>query len=320
LALEENRVPILDQDHSLSTKGGVRKAQSDIASASRFVLKVGEISLGVTARRGMRVALQPDLLPFASDSRSCDIELESCWAECLQIPSAPPVFTSGGLWNAYEEDGGTAFYFRAQFLGEAPYKKAWFDRTFATGRVWLSKRCFQENVPVYPLEYPLDELLMIHRLATGLGAEIHACGVIADGLGRLFVGHSGAGKSTSSRLWMKRSGTKVLSDDRIILRQDHNEFRMYGTPWHGDAGIAAQASHRLDRIFLLEQAPKNEVLALEPSRAAAELLARTFVPHYSASGLASTLLFLEKLVKTIPVAIFRFTPEPGAVEEILRAA
>ena len=313
-------MPILDPYPALLTKDGLRNAPSDIAAASRFVLKFGEISLGVTARGGMRVALQPDLLPFASDSRSCDIELESCWAECVQVPSASPVFVSGGLWSAHEEDGGTAFYFHAESLGEAPYKKAWFDRTFATGQVWLSKRYFQENAPVYPLEYPLDELLIIHRLATGLGAEIHACGVIADGLGRLFVGHSGAGKSTSSRLWMKRSGTKVLSDDRIILRQDHNEFRMYGTPWHGDAGIAAQASHRLDRIFLLEQAPKNEVLALEPSRAAAELLARTFVPHYSASGLASTLLFLEKLVKTVPVAIFRFTPEPGAVEEILRAA
>lgn len=319
-------MPTFQQDSPLLSEAGFSEAGAnrvhrELAGNSRFALNVGGISLGVTARQGMRIAVPPDLLPFASDSRACDVEMESSWAESLHSPSASPVFVSGGLWRAYEEDGGIAFYFHAEFLGEAPYKKAWFDKNFSTGLVWLLKRYFQDGRPVYPLEYPLDELLMIHRLSTGIGAEIHACGVIAeDGLGRLFVGHSGAGKSTSSRLWMKRPGAKVLSDDRIILRQQCGEFQMYGTPWHGDAGIAAQASHRLDRIFLLEQAAQNEIVAIEPSRAAAELLARTFVPHHSASGLANALDLIEKLVKAVSVAIFRFVPEPSAVEEILRAA
>ena len=71
-----------------------------------------------------------------------------------------------------------------------------------------------------PLEYPLDELLLQGLLARGRGAEIHACG-IADGSGRglLFVGQSGAGKTTMARLWEGERGITVLSDDRIILRR-----------------------------------------------------------------------------------------------------
>ena len=72
-----------------------------------------------------------------------------------------------------------------------------------------------------PLEYPLDELLWIHRLSMGEGVEVHGCGVIApDGRGLLLTGHSGAGKSTSSRLWSQHDGARVLSDDRIILRRE----------------------------------------------------------------------------------------------------
>ena len=40
------------------------------------------------------------------------------------------------------------------------------------------------------------------------------------GLRNLFVGHSGAGKSTTTRLWTAREDVEVLSDDRIIVRRD----------------------------------------------------------------------------------------------------
>jgi hypothetical protein len=162
---------------------------------------------------------------------------------------------------------------------------------------------------------------MINRLGRGDGAEIHASGVVTnDGLGRLFVGHSGAGKSTASRLWLQQPGCKVLSDDRIILRISNDAPMMYGTPWHGDAGLAEQASSTVQQIFLLEQSQKNEIVAIPPARAAAELFARTFVPHHHADGLAQTLEFLEKLTALVPISILRCTADARAIQEVLRAA
>ena len=50
---------------------------------------------------------------------------------------------------------------------------------------------------------------------------MHGCGIVrADGTGNLFVGHSGAGKSTTTRLWTEVEDVEVLSDDRIIVRRD----------------------------------------------------------------------------------------------------
>jgi hypothetical protein len=72
-----------------------------------------------------------------------------------------------------------------------------------------------------PLDYPVDELLIMHRLTREKAIELHGCGIVrADGTGNLFVGHSGAGKSTTTRLWMEREDVEILSDDRIIVRRD----------------------------------------------------------------------------------------------------
>src|SRR5262249_3947103 len=142
---------------------------------------------------------------------------------------------------------------------EEPYKSAWFNEDFTRGEVLLLKRYFDQETPLYPLEYPLDELLMIHRISRGEGAEVHGCGLVtSEGQGLLFIGHSGAGKSTTSRLWLNQPGTTVLSDDRIILRVQNGTLRMYGTPWHGDAGLAAQAFAPVHKIYLLQHASRNE--------------------------------------------------------------
>jgi len=296
-------------------------ALSTGVTSRRIGFRVGDISFGVTAQWDLRISLDPGLLEFETSLPQCDIEISAEWADELRMPEEQPAFESGGLWSAFPEDGGTAFYFRTPYLGELPYKRGWFNRDFSRGHVVLLKRYFDADLPVYPLEYPLDELLMIHRLALGEGAEIHACGVVTeDGAGCLFVGHSGAGKSTTSRLWLGQPGCSVLSDDRIILRLRDGVPMMYGTPWHGDAGLAEQASAPVSQIFLLEHGDRNEILPLAPARATAELFARTFVPYHSPSGLAHTLDFLGKLAAHVPVSVFRFVPDGSAVEEILRAS
>jgi len=170
----------------------------------------------------------------------CDAEIDADWAVNLRFPSHKPLFESRGLWSAFHEGDGTAFYFRTDFLGDAPYKYAWFNHNFTRGRVHLLKRYFDAEISVYPLEYPLDELLMIHRVSRGEGAEVHACGVLMpDGVGRLFVGHSGAGKSTTSRLWLAREGVCVLSDDRIVC-----EWKMESLACTGHRGTATPALRR----------------------------------------------------------------------------
>jgi hypothetical protein len=289
-------------------------------SAARLSYRIGGITFGLQAVGELLLTPERELSAFAVEPGSCDVSLEISWADSLRIPSSTLLFHSGGLWSLFAEPSGFRFSFLSPLLGMTPYKEAWLDSEFRSGRVLLSRRYFDTERPVYPLEYPLDELLMIHRLSRGEGVEVHAVGISdAEGRGHLFLGHSGAGKSTTARLWLDRPGVRILSDDRIILRAHAGQIWMYGTPWHGDAGIASPDSAPLSGIYLLEHGNSNERQLLPSGRAAAELFTRTFVTHHSAEGIRFTLEFLDRVAREVPCSIFKFVPDESAVEAICRA-
>ena len=288
--------------------------------AAQVAYRVGGITFGLIGEKDVLLTLDSELREFAVEADSSDVSLRIAWSDSLEVPTSAPLFHSGGLWSLFAETDGYRFSFQSAFLGKTPYKEAWLDTEFRSGRVLLSRRYFDTDRPAYPLEYPLDELLMIHRLSRGEGVEVHAVGITDEnGCGHLFLGHSGAGKSTTAKLWKGRAGVHILSDDRIILRVRDGEIWMYGTPWHGDAGIASPDCAPLSRIYLLEHGQRNEQQPLPPGLAAAELFARSFVPHHSAEGIRFTLDFLDRVAREIPCSVFRFVPDESAVEAICRA-
>ncbi|HKW57028.1 MAG TPA: hypothetical protein VJN42_06680 [Candidatus Acidoferrum sp.] len=290
-----------------------------VSDALQVAYRIGGITFGVSGENGLRVALERELRAFVVETHTCDVSVSVAWADSLERPRSPALFHSGGLWSLFSESNGYRFSFLAPMIGTTPYKEAWFDTKFHTGRVLLSRRYFDEQRPAYPLEYPLDELLMIHRLSCGEGVEVHAVGISEEqGRGHLFLGHSGAGKSTTARLWMRRPGSRILSDDRIILRAREGQIWMYGTPWHGDAGVASPECAALTAIYLLEKGNSNEITAVAKGRAAAELFARSFVTHHSETGIRATLDFLDRVATQVPCSVFQFVPDETAVEAICR--
>jgi hypothetical protein len=300
---------------------------SEQIGSSRVAYQIGGISFGMFSDDNVAVTLDPALRDFAMNpslSEICDVNMGVSIVDSLACPDRPPLFHSGGLWSLFEERleecEGYRLNFQRNLPGELPYKSVWFDRNFERGRLLLSRRFFPEDLPVYPFEYPLDEVLMIHRLACGYGLEVHAVGIVDEiGRGHLFLGHSGAGKSTTARLWLNQPGVQILSDDRIILRVHGDKLFMYGTPWHGDAGISSPDCAAVTNIYFLEQYRQNEIVPLAPGVAAAELFARSFVPRHCAQGLDFSLAFMERVTRQIPCNIFRFLPEQSAVEAIRRA-
>jgi hypothetical protein len=292
---------------------------------------IGGISFGVFADSGVAMKLDRAVQEFAIANNGAgksdfefDVKIRARMVAELSNPTSVPLFHSGGLWSLFEEKregrDGYRLNFQRSFPGETPYKSAWFDRKFENGELLLSRKFFRAGATIFPLEYPLDEVLMIHRLSCGVGLEVHAVGIVdVDGRGHLFLGHSGAGKSTTARLWMGRPGVRILSDDRIVLRFHNSALWMYGTPWHGDAGIASPQSALVTNIYFLEQFAQNEIVDMTPSSAAAELFARSFVPRHAAEGLDFALSFIERVTKEIPCRTFRFVPQVTAVEAIRNA-
>jgi hypothetical protein len=277
----------------------------------------------MTAGDALGMVLDPSLGEFAmerSPGDECDVSARVSLVDALGAPEQEPLFSSGGLWSLFAEDGGYRLNFVRSFPGETPYKSAWFDKNFRRGELALSRQFFGSGTAIYPFEYPLDEVLMIHHLAGGKGLEVHALGLVDEaGYGHLFLGHSGAGKSTSARMWQAQAGVRILSDDRIILRKRDGAMWMHGTPWHGDAGIASPTSGLLSHIYVLEQAPTNELVTMPRSAATAEIFARSFVPRHSPEALSFALQFIEELCEEVPCDTFRFLPQSSAVEVIRHA-
>lgn len=236
------------------------------------------------------------------------------------VSGGKKLFDSGGPWQLFKANGGFRFQFTSPVSGPLPYKLAWFDREFTHGEVCVHRTYIPPGRVVYPLEYPLDELLLIHLLAAGRGVEVHACGVVdSSGQGYLFAGQSGAGKTTMARLWQKAKGAAgageliVLSDDRIVLRYQAGRFWMYGTPWHGEAELCSPARAPLKGVYLLCHGRHNKLVPLRRSATAARLVACSFPLFYDPSGLDFTLGFFDRLVQAVPCYELSFAPDERVI-------
>src|SRR5206468_11153971 len=285
------------------------------------LLRVANLTIALTSEDPM-LAVPPEgaMRQFLVEDGDPDLRLQARWGKLDAVSGGEPLFDSGGLWRLVAANGSLRFSFTSPALGPLPYKMASVDRGFTAGEVWLHQPYFPSALPANPLEYPLDELLLIHLLAAGRGVEVHACGVVdASGQGYLFAGQSGAGKTTIARLWQKPEEITVLSDDRIILRYQAGQFWMYGTPWHGEAGLSSPARAPLKGVYLLRHGPSNRLVPLRRSSTAARLVACSFPPFYHSSGLDFTLGFLDQLVEAVPCYELSFTPDERVIALVRRS-
>jgi hypothetical protein len=168
--------------------------------------------------------LAPSLDPFRVETGVSDIHITVSKVERLDLANGRQLFDSGTTWELYEAIDGFQFDFVAAMFGKTPFQRLLIDAHFRTAALLMNQECLV-NLPheVEPMGNPLDELLIMHRLTQEKAIELHGCGIVrAGGTGNLFVGQSGAGKSTTTRLWTEREDVEVLSDDRIIVRRDES--------------------------------------------------------------------------------------------------
>jgi len=109
--------------------------------------------------------------------------------------------------------------------------------------------------------FPTDQILLARVLAYRGGCYFHSAGVILQNNGLLFVGHSDAGKSTIAT--MLKGCAEILCDDRIIVREEPQGLRMYGTWSHGDVAEVSPNSAPLSALLFLNKAERNLVTPIK---------------------------------------------------------
>ena len=249
---------------------------------------------------------------FLSDGRS-EAAFSVQYGSLPDLKSAMKVFDSGGSWKLYRDDGRWWFALQSPALGPEPYQIAVIDADFRRGDIYTAREFDHISSP-YPLGYPLEELLFVNLLSLGRGVLLHACAVSDSGCGFVFAGTSGSGKSTVADLWKDQEGVTILSDDRVIVREEEGRFWAYGTPWHGDVNLCSPERAPVDRIFVLRHGGENSAVPLEASTALTSLLVRSFPTYWNPEGMGFILEFLGRMSRAVPCYDLGFVPDRSVID------
>lgn len=224
-------------------------------------------------------------------------------------------------WAIYRHNRSWIYLGISPFEGDPSLHRVMvFTEDHAHGRIYNtadSAAYFQKGNMSSLTLLPTDQILLARILADRQGCYFHASGMILDGQGLLFVGHSGAGKSTTVTLLQEYG--EILCDDRVIVRRWPEGFRLHGTWSHGDLPTVSSASAPLRAILFLEKASTNQLVPIpERKEVVRRLLAHVVKPLVTADWWEKIMALVEGLAREVPAYRMQFDKSGRIVEELKR--
>jgi|GEM_PF-1130979 len=300
---------------------GMTEDQPELTSAD-VTIEIGECALRFRSVTGkvqfvVRFPHTNFVIPPV-DYPDCDI-----WCEVGPIRQfdAPVVFRAEmPAWEIRRDAAGTdeVTYFTPRGGIETARLAARFTPDLR--RVDLQQRFFDQVDERVSIGFPLDELIISRLLTQRSSLVLHACCVEVGGQALVFMGHSGAGKSTIAEI-AEEAGAAVLSDDRTILEvPDDGRIRAHGTPWHGSFRRGRRGALPVAGIYLLVQAAENRTQPLSPVAVVGELFVRTIQPTIRPGEVDLVLRTVERLGASVPVRTLFFRPDAHAFTVACRDA
>lgn len=102
---------------------------------------------------------------------------------------------------------------------------------------------------------------------------MHSSVVMYNGKGYMFLGKSGTGKSTQSRMWLENiPGVVLLNDDNPAVRIMDGIATVYGTPWSGKTPCYKNMCVPVGGIVRIKRAAYNKIEQLCGVKAYASLI------------------------------------------------
>ena len=191
---------------------------------------------------------------------------------------------------------------------------AYLEPDFSNGLLFPKKYNANELFP-YTWFFPIDEQLLLNRIAWLDGALIHCCGIQHQGKAILFCGKSGAGKSTTAELW-PAAGATLMNDDRIIIRPRDEGYVASATPWHGTVQEINPAILPIAAVFHLHQAKEDRVEPIPYAQSVQRIMANAIAPFYFKTSMSRVMQTLSTAMQNVPSYHLHFTPDQGAVEAV----
>ena len=169
-------------------------------------------------------------------------------------------------------------------------------------------------------DYNEDLLRFALWLAYGLAmvgtltVSLHSSSILYNDKVILFLGESGTGKSTHSRLWLNHiEGAELFNDDSPILRVENGKIIVYGGPWSGKTPCYREDSYPLAACVRLSQAPFNKISTL-PKLQAYAALHPSCPPEFAYDDKLYDFVseFLGELISSVAVYSLQCLPDEAA--------
>ena len=290
----------------------------------RCWFRIGGITLEVQADRPItRQTFAPKFEAFATDRPGGDtiyihhrFGLPNLDGRDLgrQVYRRPP-------WAVYQsEDAWSYLGIAVDPADTALLDFAEFDREHRRGTTYSpSDEHFLHGGLEYLTMAPTDQIVLARVLADRRACYLHSAALVVEGAGLLFLGHSGAGKSTIAGL-LEGHG-QLLCDDRNIVRRWPDGFRVHGTWSHGDIARVSGASAPLRAILFLAKSDENRLVRVEDRvRLATTLAACMIKPVVDAGWWEKSLDLVQSMVNEIPCYEMRFDRSGAIVPALLALA
>lgn len=169
--------------------------------------------------------------------------------------------------------------------------------------------------PKLALDFALT-IIFRHSTIQMMTTPIHSSVVSYQGKAYLFLGISGTGKSTHSKLWLEHfKGTELVNDDKPIIRiMDNGEVRVFGSPWSGKTRCYRNVSYPVGGIVKLNQAPYNKIRRLKPVEAYFVLLQSISGKRWDDTVGDAMHKLEESIVKLVPMWHLECLPNEDAAK------
>jgi len=214
---------------------------------------------------------------------------------------------SDGLYFELSELNGEWLFVMLKHGEDVPLVYLFSDKAFTEGRIYL-----KDHSP-----YLMHTMLMLMFSLATAGRNtllMHASVIAYEGKGYMFLGRSGAGKSTHSQLWIDNiPGSELLNDDNpVVFIGQTGEICVSGTPWSGKTPCYRDVIVPIGGIVSIRQAKENKIQRMTLPEAYAILYASYSGYHALrrlADGYHAT---SERIVTSVPFYLLNCLADPDA--------
>lgn len=168
------------------------------------------------------------------------------------------------------------------------------------------------------LRYGLNNALMlVYAFAAAPHATLlmHSSVVRQGGKGYCFLGKSGTGKSTHTRLWLRHvPGSDLMNDDNPVVRVQEDGVWVYGSPWSGKTPCYRNVAAPVGAFVQLRQHAENRMGRESVVDSFVSLLTSVSTMKWDARIYAFHCDTLSDILRRTPVYLLECRPDEEAAQ------